>query len=90
MLLSVTVTKYIVGVAVGVAVGFANVGLFNVPAGVQLKVDPRGPVGLPPITTEAPSQITVSKPASTIGNELIVMLNVLESTHPFPLVTITL
>ena len=89
MLLSVTVTKYIVGVAVGVAVGFANVGLFNVPVGVQLKVDPRGPVGLPPKTMLSPIQIAVSTPASTIGKGFIVMITLVVSKQPLPSVPVT-
>ena len=50
------VTVYVV-VEVGEATGFATVVLFNPAAGLQLYVEPGGPVGLPPIVTEPPTQI---------------------------------
>ena len=63
--------------------------MFNVPAGVQLKVDPMGPVGLPPKTISSPIQISVSTPASTIGEGFIVITTLVVSKQPLPSVPVT-
>ena len=62
---------------------------FNVVPGLQLKVDPDGPDGDPPITTEPTPQILVSGPALAVGKGLTVTTTVSVLVQLFASVPVT-
>ena len=84
-----TVTIYVV-VEEGKANGLATVVLLNPAAGVQVKVEPPGPVGLPPNCTLSPKQMVVSFPALAKGAaKIVTFVSIIVEGQPHPLRALT-
>ena len=76
-------------VALGEAVGFAQVVQLSPVPVLHVYVEPGGPVGFPPIVVLKPEQMLTLLPAFTAGTGLTVTETVSVFEHPMAEVTVT-